>query len=119
VLPVTAARSNTQLAWTALARHMGITRTARQRALIRAALRDMEWTKDVVAVLDRLDGRSEAASTILAAANSDPSEPLQMVGITPLSDRGQLIGLQYASGYRSYLLDQGSEAVSVAGEVTR
>ena len=111
---MTAARA-TELAWTPLSRHLGVTRTARQRTQILTALSRMDWSPDIDTSLAHLDG--EAARAIVAAVYHHRRDQLQLVGTAALPDGHQLIGMQDADGTRSYLIDLDAEAIHVLAEV--
>jgi hypothetical protein len=111
---VTAANA-ARLAWTPLARRLGITRTARQRKQILTALADMDWSADLDTALAHLDG--EAARAIVAAVYHHRRDQLRFVGTAALPDGHQLVGLHDADGTRSYLLDLGTEAMHVLAEL--
>jgi hypothetical protein len=111
---VTAAHA-AELVWTPLSRRLGVTRTARQRKQILAALADMDWSADIDTCLAHLDG--EAARAILAAVYHHRRDQLRLVGTATLPAGHQLVGLQDADGTRSYLLDLDAEAIHVLAEI--
>jgi hypothetical protein len=104
-----------QLTWTPLSRRLSVTRTARQRKQILAALAAMNWSADVDTSVAHLDG--DAARAIVAAVYHHRRDQLRLVGTAALADGHQLVGLQHADGTRNYLLDLDAEAIHVLAEV--
>lgn len=104
-----------QLAWTPLSRRLGVTRTARQRKQILAALAAMDWSADVATSVAHLDG--DAARAIVVAVYHHRRDQLRLMGTAALPDGHQLVGLQHADGTRNYLLDLAAEAIHVLAEV--
>ena len=104
-----------QMTWTPLSRRLGVTRTARQRQQILAAIAGIGWSADVPAVLAHLDG--EAVRAIVAAVYHHRRDQLRLVGTAALPDGHQIVGITDADGTRSYLLDLDAEGIHVLAEV--
>jgi hypothetical protein len=107
--------SNDRLTWTALGVRMGFTREQSQRDRILDAAGRMTWIEARVRP-PYLDG--PAVRAIVTAVFHHRCDRLRLVGIAPLSDGRQLIGLEDTLGTRSYLLDLDSEAIYVLAEFT-
>jgi hypothetical protein len=106
---------NDRLTWTALGVRMGFTRKQPQRDRILDAAYRMTWI-DPRARPAYLDG--PAVRAIVTAIFHHRRDQLRLVGIAPLADGRQLIGLEDTLGTRSYLLDLDSEAIYVLAEFT-
>ena len=104
---------NDRLTWTALGVRMGFTREQPQRDGILEAIERMTWF--AARARPRYLG-GPAVRAIVTAVFHPPHEQLCQVGIAPLPDGRQLIGLEDAVGTRSFLLDLDSEAIHLLAE---
>ena len=107
--------SNDRLTWTALGVRMRFTREQPQRDRILDAVDRMTWI-EAPARPPHVNG--PAVRAIVTAILHRRHAQLRRVGIAPLPDGRQLIGLEDALGTRSYLLDLDSEAIQVLAEST-
>ena len=105
---------NDRLTWTALAVRMGFTRDQPQRDRILDAVDQMTWI-EARARPPHVNGPAVRA---IVTAIFHHHEQLRRVGIAPLPDGRQLIGLEDTLGACSYLLDLDSEAIQVLAEST-
>lgn len=104
-----------RVTWTVLAVRMGFTREQPQRDRILDAVDQMTWI-EARARPRHLDG--PAVRAIVTAVFHHRRDQLRLIGVAPLADGRQLIGLEDTLGTRSYLLDLDSEAIYVLAEST-